>query len=678
MQRYSIILLSGALASLVACSSNGPGGIPFDDDASVDADDVTVPGDKAPPTDNATPDVAPDIAQPDVVKPDVTVDVATDIAPDITPDVPVDVAPDVTCPAGQSACGITCVNLQTDNGNCGACGATCAGTQSCVGGTCMPMCTGGLTRCSGMCVDTQTSTANCGLCGNACPTGQGCELGACVAICTAEETRCGGRCVNTRSDGMNCGSCGNACPSTQMCSSGACVTTCSAGQALCGAGGGRPGSCVDLASDNANCGSCGNACPAAQRCAGGMCGCPTGQSLCGSACVTTLTDNTNCGMCGRACPTSQSCAAGVCACPTGLTVCGSACVDTQTSTAACGRCGLACNTGELCVAGVCTTPAPANDSCATPTVIDLTRGPALTITGTTSRATDSANTCRPNADVFYQFTLTAREIVYFDTFGTMWDTYLGLQRPGCAAAATNCTDDSCLLTQSQFTATLDAGTYLVVVDQFGTGGGDFTLHVQHYPAGGTVAPLDLSTGSRRLTGTTSGTGVVTSTCCSGGAENTYFTTTCPNFTEVAFRASTCDLATFDTELDFRSGNRAAAGGSICNDDTGGACGLRSTVSGRVPAGAGLHVLYADACSGFGPYGIDLLIGDCATGLTSCGAACVDLQTSATNCGACGNVCATGRCSGGVCTVTRCTRTVTSSLNITNPYTSPITLSFAMV
>jgi Stigma-specific protein, Stig1/Coenzyme PQQ synthesis protein D (PqqD) len=40
------------------------------------------------------------------------------------------------CPPGQTMCSGVCVNLQTSQTNCGACGEACGTTQSCVAGQC--------------------------------------------------------------------------------------------------------------------------------------------------------------------------------------------------------------------------------------------------------------------------------------------------------------------------------------------------------------------------------------------------------------------------------------------------------------------------------------------------------------------------------------------------------------
>jgi hypothetical protein len=207
--------------------------------------------------------------------------------------------------------------------------------------------------------------------------------------------------------------------------------------------------------------------------------------------------------------------------------------------------------------------------------------------------------------VFYRFTLTGTEIVYADTSGTTWDTSLFLQNSagtnlsatGLPAYGEVCNDDNGLSgcsagfpRQSQILAGLTAGTYYLVLS--GCGAGASTIHFQHLPAGnGTLAALGPGAGLV-VSGTTSGTGSLSGSCCSTGPENTYYWYTCPAFGGGAFSASTCSRASWDTELEQRSAARATV--AVCNDDF---CASQSQVSSTLPAGAGLHTLYLDGCLG---------------------------------------------------------------------------------
>jgi hypothetical protein len=83
------------------------------------------------------------------------------------------------CLAGSNQCGTTCVNLQEDNLNCGACGTVCAAGQVCSAGACTVSCQVGLDDCSGSCRNLQTDQNNCGTCGTACVFNQACVSGAC-------------------------------------------------------------------------------------------------------------------------------------------------------------------------------------------------------------------------------------------------------------------------------------------------------------------------------------------------------------------------------------------------------------------------------------------------------------------------------------------------------------------
>ncbi|MFO0563478.1 MAG: hypothetical protein U0269_35975 [Polyangiales bacterium] len=269
---------------------------------------------------------------------DVAFDVVRDSGFDARPDA-ADASVDtgVGCPSGQLMCGDRCVDPQSDRSNCGACGTTCPGTQVCVSGACQLDCTAPQVRC-GMgammtCVDTQTDTANCGGCGTNCaPAG---ATGACsMGVCTV------GMCNSGLGD----------CDSNSM---NGCET--------------------DTQTSLSHCGGCGMGCAPANAtgaCAAGACGiasCTMGFADCDmratNGCeVNTQTDVNNCGACGTVCPMGQFCVAGACRvdCTAPRTICGAGammtCVDLQSDTSNCGTCGTACsiaNATAACAMGAC-------------------------------------------------------------------------------------------------------------------------------------------------------------------------------------------------------------------------------------------------------------------------------------------------------------------------------------
>jgi len=138
----------------------------------------------------------------------------------------------LVCTAGTVECNVTCVYLNSDPANCGACGNACQPRAVCVptddGGSGQCECQrgqvlpdGGTTilLCNGTCTDITTDPKNCGGCGGSggavCGTGQVCAPndaggGVCQTSCgTAVE--CNGACVTLSSDPHNCGACGNVC-----------------------------------------------------------------------------------------------------------------------------------------------------------------------------------------------------------------------------------------------------------------------------------------------------------------------------------------------------------------------------------------------------------------------------------------------------------------------------------
>jgi len=93
------------------------------------------------------------------------------------------------CSNGTVQCGDTCVAIQTDSHNCGACAAACSGGNVCVAGACV--CPTGQGVCNGLCTSTATDPRNCGVCGLACGPNQACSQGVC------QDCPNGQGCVNT-------------------------------------------------------------------------------------------------------------------------------------------------------------------------------------------------------------------------------------------------------------------------------------------------------------------------------------------------------------------------------------------------------------------------------------------------------------------------------------------------
>jgi len=724
-------LTGAASLALVAC---GGGTSPTDATVQDTGREASAPADVVRPDVSVGPDVEiPDAGTPDAEGPDADAGPAC-VAPrmmcgDRCADLQTDtthcgmcgnscpmgqscVAGACACPMGEMMCGGACRDTAMDPANCGRCGNACPMGQSCVAGACA--CPMGQMLCGGACVDTASDTANCGMCGNACPASQSCAMGRCA--CAMGRTACGMGamtvCADTQTDAANCGACGTACATGQSCVAGACV--CPMGQTLCG------GACVDTSMAAANCGRCGNVCGAAQTCTAGACACPMGQTACGTSCVNTQTDNANCGMCGAACPMGQSCVMGACVCPTGQTLCGGACVDTRSNGANCGRCGNACPMGQSCVASLCGA-VPANDTRAMATVIPL-MAPSTTLTTDTTGASNNTMgpascSCTAGRDVFYTFTLTAEEIVYADTLdGNTWDSSLFLQNAMGVnltplAGSTTCSDDSCATNRSQIVARLTPGQYYLVLS--GCSQGRATIRFQHLPVGsGTVNAITPTAMNQVASGTiTTGTGRVNGGCNSGGAEDMYFFTTCPNFVASELHVSTCGGAGWDTVVHQASPARMPV--TQCNDDF---CGLQSSLETQIPAGAGMHAFYIDTFNtrASGPYMASYRLGSCANsfadcmgtcrytvtdnancgmcgsactggqtcgmsacacpmGQTACMGTCRDLQTDNNHCGACGSVCPTGAtCSAGVCQFT------TSMMDLTVAGTQTINAQQASV
>lgn len=90
------------------------------------------------------------------------------------------------------------------------------------GGTCTPGtpgctaegCTTGQNKCGDVCIDTQTNNQNCGACGRACPSGLSCAAGNCQ--CPDQGAFCDGQCF-PRTDREHCGVTCSKCDGNQVC-----------------------------------------------------------------------------------------------------------------------------------------------------------------------------------------------------------------------------------------------------------------------------------------------------------------------------------------------------------------------------------------------------------------------------------------------------------------------------
>jgi hypothetical protein len=173
----------------------------------------------------------------------------------------------ICCPSGRPCCGTARRPV------------CCPLGGQCLGDSCQ--CPSGETECSGACVNLLSDESNCGTCGKACPERVSCVDGSCE--CPSGETDCNGRCVDLDTDESNCGTCGNTCPAGASCVDRSCV--CPPGTFVCEDPDFGP-SCVE-------CG-CGVECPDGRVCCGGRC-CPSGEVCCNSLEGTCAPPGTFCG-----------------------------------------------------------------------------------------------------------------------------------------------------------------------------------------------------------------------------------------------------------------------------------------------------------------------------------------------------------------------------------------------
>jgi hypothetical protein len=208
-------------------------------------------------------------------------------------------------------------------------------------------------------------------------------------------------------------------------------------------------------------------------------------------------------------------------------------------------------------------------------------------------------------DVFYQFTLPAPEVVYFDTLGSNFDTVIRVFRGACSSlgATQACADDACGATRSQGAVSLLAGTYCLVVDQFNAATTAGSMQLVFKRGGRTGIPIAATSGVR--TGTTTGKTNQSIAGCEASSsqpDEAYYFLTCPNRTYTV-GANTCSDTDFDTVVYLRSGKATTADVSCSDDLSSCGNGFQSSISNVSIGGANLQWLIVDGFgqTGNGPY-----------------------------------------------------------------------------
>jgi hypothetical protein len=253
----------------------------------------------------------------------------------------------------------TCVNLMSDNNNCGACGKVCPNGLLCDKGACKcngQICSQGDTCCPTGCANLNSSTTSCGSCGHGCATNELCSSGTCQcgsSQCTSGQSCCGDTCKSLDSDQMNCGACGHGCNASEQCVSGHCICpgtnparACTGSETCCpSAANGTSGGCFDLSSDHNHCGQCSRACASTEMCTSGNCM----QSACNPSC-------TNGNVCN---PQTLTCLCGTTTCTGTNYCCNGRCVDRTSDPTNCGQCNNNVSP-NLCCGSASTPHSPVN------------------------------------------------------------------------------------------------------------------------------------------------------------------------------------------------------------------------------------------------------------------------------------------------------------------------------
>ena len=253
---------------------------------------------------------------------------------------------------------------------------------------------------------------------------------------------------------------------------------------------------------------------------------------------------------------------------------------------------------------------PANDTAAG--AVDVSAGGTFMVDLTSAHDDNWTAGCglQGGRDVFYTFSLVAPDVVYFDTFGSAYDSVVRVYDGGCGAIGNllQCGDNACSLAQSQGAQAFAAGTYCLVVDQLSSAvtGGATTLHVTRGNRVGSPLPVT------PVMGSTAGHADLSIGSCEPNShqpDDAYYFLTCPG--SRTLNAKTCNTASpRDTVLYYRAGSATSAD-KACDDDT--CAGDTSQLPATVIPGAGLQWLIVDGfgappgTTGVGPYRLDYTV-----------------------------------------------------------------------